>query len=112
MSNSRDTEIGTNMSETPNGEGTMDPSNQSNKNKDQILDTPLDKEKGRKVSSRMLSRLRKSIRVKPGPKSKQEAEQELKTVYEEHKPLTEKQLICEHHGYTRRQKQLQRAQEG
>ena len=48
MSNSRDTEIGTNMSETLDGEGTMDPSNQSNKNKDQILDTPLHKEKRKK----------------------------------------------------------------
>lgn len=48
------------------------------------------RKKGRKVSSRMLSRLRKSIRPKPGPKSKQEVEQELKTAYEEYKPITKK----------------------
>ena len=38
----------------------------------------------------MLSRLRKSIRPKPGPKSKQEVEQELKTAYEAYKPITKK----------------------
>ena len=38
----------------------------------------------------MLSRLRKSLRLKPGPKSKQEAERELKTAYEEYKSIKKK----------------------
>ena len=52
----------------------------------------LTRKKGRKVSSRMLSRLRKSIRLKPGPKSKQEAEHELKMAHEEYKSIKKKAM--------------------